>query len=152
MSEDILSNHCRLAQSLSADNLDEILTYIVNRLLKGYPIAKRIVEDRTDATTITKSRTKCEATSANCEGSIAISTHQQNGTNLTDTTALLLPAIHLKVFYQVTAAPSVDLLLQGLHDFRKKCESTATIVYNVLPACSLHNFSTFLSICGVRHE
>ncbi|XP_046802087.1 uncharacterized protein LOC111689730 [Lucilia cuprina] len=131
LSDDILTNHCRLAQNLTAENMDEILTYVVNRLLKDYPLVKSS-ENLENAT--------------NNNGSLD---HQQQQHH---TTPSSIPAIHLKVFYQVTATPSVDLILTALNDFRQKCQDTANIAFTVLPACSLHNFSTFLSICGVRHE
>ncbi|XP_043066077.1 uncharacterized protein [Drosophila bipectinata] len=130
LSDDILGNHCRLAQSVSAEHMDEILTYVVNRLLKDYPLAKKPSVNTTTP----------PATPLPTPGGAGGDQHQP------------LPAIHLKLFYQVNAAPAAELLLQALHDFRIKCQDTASIVYTVLPACSLHNFSTFLSICGVRHE
>lgn len=159
LSEDVLSNHCRLAQCLSAENLDEILTYIVNRLLKDYPIAKRQQQqlqlprdgdaEQTTHSTATITDTISlpggggDQQPAAAAAAAAVATSTGNHT---------LPAINLKLFYQVNAAPTTDLLLQALNDFRIKCQEMASIVYTVLPACSLHNFSTFLSICGVRHE
>ncbi|XP_050328475.1 uncharacterized protein LOC126758296 [Bactrocera neohumeralis] len=155
LSEDILSNHCRLAQNLSAENLDEILTYTVNRLLKDYPIAKRIADSTHVSTGHPIEADVVSATDGNSHSTSSINNNGQINTNVVggkNSTAFYIPAIHLKVFYQVTAAPSVELLLNALYDFRLKCQETANIVYTVLPACSLHNFSTFLSICGVRHE
>ncbi|KAI8034757.1 uncharacterized protein LOC128264077 [Drosophila gunungcola] len=134
LSDDILGNHCRLAQSVSAEHLDEILTYVVNRLLKDYPLAKKQTPQQPANSGSPPAATPTQP------GGAGGDQHQS------------LPAIHLKLFYQVNAAPATDLLLQALHDFRLKCQDTAAIVYTVLPACSLHNFSTFLSICGVRHE
>jgi len=133
LSDDILGNHCRLAQSVSAEHLDEILTYVVNRLLKDYPLAKKQPQQQ-PSNSATPPATPTQPGGAGGD--------QQQP----------VPAIHLKLFYQVNAAPATDVLLQALHDFRLKCQDTAAIVYTVLPACSLHNFSTFLSICGVRHE
>lgn len=114
--------------------MDEILTYVVNRLLKDYPLVK--------------SSENLESSATNNNGSIDHHQQQQHQQH----TSACIPAIHLKVFYQVTATPSVDLILTALNDFRQKCQDTANIAFTVLPACSLHNFSTFLSICGVRHE
>ncbi|KAH8368418.1 hypothetical protein KR084_011326 [Drosophila pseudotakahashii] len=133
LSDDILGNHCRLAQSVSAEHLDEILTYVVNRLLKDYPLVKKqAAQQPTNSGTPPATPTQPGGAGGDQQQPV--------------------PAIHLKLFYQVNAAPATDLLLQALHDFRLKCQETAAIVYTVLPACSLHNFSTFLSICGVRHE
>ncbi|XP_017871015.1 PREDICTED: uncharacterized protein LOC108619156 [Drosophila arizonae] len=157
LSDDVLGNHYRLAQSLSAENLDEILTYIVNRLLKDYPLAKRqqqqqqqqhlLLQREAEEQTALNTATPTEPMSLPLQPGGA--GDQQQGATAAAST---LPAIHLKLFYQVNAAPPTDLLLQALHDFRHKCQEMAAIVYTVLPACSLHNFSTFLSICGVRHE
>lgn len=62
------------------------------------------------------------------------------------------PAIHFKIFYQVNASPSSDLLIDTINEFREKCKSTVKFAFTVLPACSLQNSSTFLSICGIKHE
>ncbi|XP_034489328.1 uncharacterized protein LOC117793033 isoform X2 [Drosophila innubila] len=155
LSDDVLGNHCRLAQGLSAENLDEILTYIVNRLLKDYPITRRqrLLEQQQEELKANSTATPTEAMTLTTVQAAATpggagDQQQQTAADANNT----LPAIHLKLFYQVNAAPPTDLLLQALHDFRHKCQEMASIVYTVLPACSLHNFSTFLSICGVRHE
>lgn len=137
LSDDILISHCRSAQNLTAENCDEILTYVVNRLLKDYPIVKS---------------TELPAAVHDSEPNDEPATAAATTTTTTAAAATNIPAIHLKVFYQVTATPSIDLLLRALNDFRDKCQDTANIAFTVLPACSLHNFSTFLSICGVRHE
>ncbi|KAH8235822.1 hypothetical protein KR032_008157 [Drosophila birchii] len=141
LSDDILGNHCRLAQSVSAEHMDEILTYVVNRLLKDYPLAKKHQQQQQQHQQVTEEMAAAGESSGG-GGDQQQQQHQHQP----------LPAIHLKLFYQVNAAPATDLLLQALNDFRVKCQDTAAIVYTVLPACSLHNFSTFLSICGVRHE
>lgn len=144
LSDDILTSHCRLAQNLTAENLDEILTYVVNRLLKDYPLLKS-----TDNVTLSNSTTNNGLVDNQQPTGIIANTVSSN-TNTA--TSPVVPAIHLKVFYQVTATPSIDLMLTALNDFRQKCQEKASIAFTVLPACSLHNFSTFLSICGVRHE
>lgn len=142
LSDDILTNHCRLAQNLTSENIEEILNYVVNRLLKDYPLVKSNENLAAPATT-----------SATNNDTLDNHNHpQQLQTSSSSSSSSSIPAIHLKVFYQVTATPSLDLLLTALNDFRQKCQDTANIAFTVLPACSLHNFSTFLSICGVRHE
>lgn len=115
--------------------MDEILTYVVNRLLKDYPLVKNSEHMETSSVALTSNGTAADQQQ-----------QQQQQTTAT------IPAIHLKVFYQVTATPSIDLILTALNNFHQKCQHTANIAFTVLPACSLHNFSTFLSICGVRHE
>lgn len=73
---------------------------------------------------------------------------------ISDTTAPVTyrPAIHFKIFYQVNASPSIDLLIDTINEFREKCKATVKFAFTVLPACSLQNSSTFLSICGIKHE
>jgi hypothetical protein len=62
------------------------------------------------------------------------------------------PAIHFRIFYQVTSNPSpANLIIKSLQSF-KESTKTAKIAYNVIPACYLQNFGTFISISGVRHE
>lgn len=62
------------------------------------------------------------------------------------------PAIHFKIFYKVNASPSIDLLIDTINEFRENSKSTVKFAFTVLPACSLQNSSTFLSICGIKHE
>ena len=61
------------------------------------------------------------------------------------------PAIHFRVFYQVEATPGPDLLIQALTDFKEGAVDAAQIGFSVIPAVNLQNFSTFISICGIRH-
>uniref|UniRef100_A0A1I8MEF6 Diphthine--ammonia ligase n=1 Tax=Musca domestica TaxID=7370 RepID=A0A1I8MEF6_MUSDO len=135
LSDDVLTSHCRLAQNLTGENVEDIVTYVVNRLLKDYPLAKS--NENLNVQTNASTTTLNNGSPINAAGS---------------SPTIAVPAIHLKVFYQVTATPSIDLLLTTLNDFRDKYHKTANIAFTVIPACSLNNFSTFLSICGVRHE
>lgn len=74
LSDDIIQRHKQLAHGLTIDNVNEILSYITNKLLrsKGVP----------------------SPTSADTQKQ---STNSSNSTS----TEVRLPAIHLKVFYQV---------------------------------------------------
>jgi hypothetical protein len=63
-----------------------------------------------------------------------------------------IPAINFRVFYQVTSNPSpANLLIKTLRAFRESTK-TANLAFTVIPACSLQNFGTFISISGIRHE
>lgn len=63
-----------------------------------------------------------------------------------------IPGIHFRIFYQVTSKPSpANLIIKTLQSF-KESTKTANIAFTVIPACYLQNFSTFISICGIRHE
>lgn len=119
LSDDIIDRHRRLAQQLSAADVQEIFAYTLMRILKGQS-------------------TKTAAAGQTDSGVAANTTHR--------------PAIHFKIFYQVNAAPSIDMLIDAIAEFRERCETTAKFAFTVLPACSLQNFSTFLSICGIKHE
>lgn len=118
LSEDIIERHKHLVQHLTIDNLNEILNYVISKLLK------------------TKNKT-------NVQEPEQMSSHMVQ---------LKKPAIHLKVFYQVNSMPSIDLIIQTMSEFRERIAEQTNIAFTVLPASSLHHFSTFLSICGIRHE
>lgn len=62
-----------------------------------------------------------------------------------------VPGIHFRIFYQVTNPSPANLIIRALKSFKESTKS-ANIAFTVIPACYLHNFSTFISICGVRHE
>lgn len=113
LNDDIVNRHFRIAQRLSTENMDEILTYSVNKLIKVQPT-------KTDADV--------------------------------DAVPILIPSIHLKIFYQVNAVSSVQLLMQSIHEFQEKSSKFVNLAFTLIPACSLQNFSTFLSISGVKHE
>lgn len=121
LSDDIVQQHHKLAQNLSVDNVNEILAYTVNKLLKAKKPPSPVSAERRNS--------QCN-----------------------DTKPPPIPAIHLKIFYQVTATPPIDLILRTVADFRERNALQASIAFTVLPASSLQNFSTFLSICGIRHE
>ncbi|XP_055298173.1 uncharacterized protein LOC129566345 [Sitodiplosis mosellana] len=124
LSDDIIQRHQQLAQGLTVDNVTEIIQYVVNKMLrsKGVPSAYFV-----DA--------------------------QKQSTNSSNSTSaeVRLPAIHLKVFYQVSSTPPIGLLTQTIAEFRERISDQTLITFTVLPASSLHNFSTFLSIYGIRH-
>lgn len=122
LSDDIIYRHRQLAQSLTADNVTEILAYTVNKLLKAKGSPSTIVDNGNDMARRN-----------------SMSTPQ-------------VPAIHLKIFYQVSAQPPIDLLIKTILEYKQQCATQIAIAFTVLPACSLQNFSTFLSICGIRHE
>lgn len=57
------------------------------------------------------------------------------------------PTCNLRIFYKVGSFPGPNFL----HDVLSKF-STQNLVITIIPAIHLHNFSTLLSICGIRHE
>ncbi|CAL1676967.1 unnamed protein product [Lasius platythorax] len=57
------------------------------------------------------------------------------------------PTCNLRIFYKVGSFPGPNFLHNVLSKF-----STQNLVITIIPAIHLHNFSTLLSICGIRHE
>lgn len=117
---DILANHRELARKMTADNLIEILSYTLNKLLKDCAAQNR----RRSSTPI----------------------------NASPASSPILPAIHLRIFYQVISDVPVEVLTNTLQEFSERSAATVKLAFTVIPACSLHNFNTFLSICGMRYE
>lgn len=62
-----------------------------------------------------------------------------------------VPAIHFRIFYQVMNPSPANLIIKTLNSF-KAATATAKIASTVIPSCSLQNYGTFISICGIRHE
>lgn len=112
LNDDTINRHFRIAQRLTPENIDDILTYTVNKLIKGQ--------------------------STKTDGDVIVVT--------------TIPSIHLKIFYQVHAISSVELLMQAIQEYREKSTKNVKLAFTLIPACSLQNFSTFLSISGVTHE
>ncbi|XP_026675302.1 diphthine--ammonia ligase isoform X2 [Ceratina calcarata] len=57
------------------------------------------------------------------------------------------PTCNLRIFYKVGSSPGLNFVQDVISKF-----STRNLVTTIIPATHLHNFSTFLSICGIRHE
>ncbi|OAD60574.1 ATP-binding domain-containing protein 4 [Eufriesea mexicana] len=66
---------------------------------------------------------------------------------LTKGSQTLNPTCNLRIFYKVGSSPGPNFVQDVLSKF-----STRNLVTTIIPATHLHNFSTFLSICGIRHE
>lgn len=66
---------------------------------------------------------------------------------LTKGTQTINPTCNLRIFYKVGSSPGPNFVHNVLSQF-----STRNLVSTIIPATHLHNFSTFLSICGIRHE
>lgn len=66
---------------------------------------------------------------------------------LTKGSQTLNPTCFLRVFYKVGSSPGPNFVQEVLSKF-----SDRNLVTTIVPATHLHNFTTFLSICGIRHE
>lgn len=75
LSDDIIQRHQLLAKGLTADNVNEVLSYVVNKLLRSKSVPS------------TLSSNDAQKQSANTSNS--------------SSAEVRVPAIHLKVFYQV---------------------------------------------------
>lgn len=133
LSGDIIQRHQNLAKAITVDNVTDILSYIVNKLLKAKSSQSSPIIDPSML-----------SSSYNSSSNNSINNHN----NSTETR---VPAIHLKVFYQVSSTPPINLIIQTISEFREQNADRVSIAFSVLPASSLHNFSTFLSIYGIRH-
>lgn len=104
LTDDVRRRHEALTNSLNETHLQEIMKYILSKIMQGYPTS---------------------------------------GENV--------PAIHFRIFYQVTNPSPANLIIKTLWAF-KEATKTANIAFTVIPSCSLQNYGTFISICGIRHE
>lgn len=57
------------------------------------------------------------------------------------------PPCHLRIFYKVGSLPGPVFIQQALDQFTER-----NLVATIIPTLQLHNFNTFLSVWGVRHE
>ncbi|XP_053608936.1 uncharacterized protein LOC128674442 isoform X2 [Plodia interpunctella] len=58
------------------------------------------------------------------------------------------PALKMRIFYQVSSAPSASTLVSALHRVRERVKVRAAVT--CVPVLGLHNAFTFLSISGLR--
>lgn len=142
LSDDIIERHRAMAQNLTPSNVHEILSYTLNKLLKAKTTPKQSnspIDEQQQSNGIPT----IVNNTLNCVNAMPLSM-TNNGQPL--------PAIHLKIFYQVSAQPPIDIIINTILEFKEQMAKQATIAVTVLPASSLQNFSTFISICGIRHE
>lgn len=149
LSDEIITRHSRLAQELTADHIDQILTYTLNRILKGHSSKAQTANNQSQQPN--SDQHTCNVNNNLNDNHSSATTTTTTSINQVPTTPPK-PAIHFKIFYQVNAAPAVDLLIRSVDVFREKVSPTARFAFTVLPASSLQNFSTFISICGIKHE
>lgn len=157
LSDDFLQHHNQLAQSISREQIHDTIAYVLRKLLQDYPVGISPTNE-------------CGSSSSDEQNN-----HQNNHHNhqhhhhphyhhqvshhrtTTDgsepaTTDSGKPTVHLRFFYQVSAIGSVQSLVEAIESFLSLPSNTARIAYTVVPACHLQNFSTFISICGLRHH
>uniref|UniRef100_A0A2M4AJ88 Diphthine--ammonia ligase n=1 Tax=Anopheles triannulatus TaxID=58253 RepID=A0A2M4AJ88_9DIPT len=157
LTDDYLHHHTQLAQRISREQIHDTIAYVLRKLLQDYPITHGY--GTSPATVAGDQQQQQQQHTVSDSGNDSSSTPtNDSSTNDNDTnhvvtdTDQLKPAVHLRVFYQIFAIPSVQFLLDAIESFLQSPANVARIAYTVIPACHLQNFSTFISICGLRHH
>jgi diphthine-ammonia ligase len=127
LNDEFIHRHKGMSKNMTTSQLNKILNYIMSRFLKDFP------------SKISKTNAQSPTDDSNKEKDIILP-------------PVAPPAMHLKIFYQVFASPPVELLTKTIRDFQEASKGDVNFAFSVLPANHLQNFSTFLSICGIRHE
>ncbi|XP_055608820.1 uncharacterized protein LOC129756093 [Uranotaenia lowii] len=154
LSDDFMLHHKQLAQSISREQIHDTIAYVLRKLLQDYPLGN------------SPSNESCSSSSEehpNQSQQHMNDNHNQhhhhhhrpakNGSNSQQPAAEpCKPTVHLRFFYQVAAIESVQSLVDAIESFLSSPSNVARIAYTVVPACHLQNFSTFISICGLRHH
>ncbi|XP_052870212.1 uncharacterized protein LOC128275670 isoform X2 [Anopheles cruzii] len=162
LTDDYLHHHGQLAQRISQEQIHDTIAYALRKLLQDYA----------GHGTASTSPTAGGADSSGHNNPSSTNTTNTSDTNTNDDSVAehrndeeqpqqqrppreptpVKPAVHLRVFYQVDAITSVQFLLEAIESFLQSPANVARIAYTVIPACHLQNFSTFISICGLRHH
>lgn len=149
LSDDFLQHHHQLARSFSREQIHDTIAYVLRKLLQDYPVGN-------SPTNESGSSSSDEQNHHNNLHHHPQYHHQVSQHRIVDGAEPIAesgkPTVHLRIFYQVSAIASVQLLVEAIESFLSLPSNTARIVYTVVPACHLHNFSTFISICGLRHH
>uniref|UniRef100_A0AAG5CXW1 Diphthine--ammonia ligase n=1 Tax=Anopheles atroparvus TaxID=41427 RepID=A0AAG5CXW1_ANOAO len=159
LTDDYLQRHHQLAQRITTEQIHDTIAYVLRKLLQDCPglVGPTSTSPTSGCSSIASTAIPPEATNSSSSTNDTADEmnhhhqhhHQQQQQPKADPTK---PAVHLRVFYQVDAVPSVQFLLDALESFLLSPANVARIAYTVIPACHLQNFSTFISICGLRHH
>lgn len=132
LSDDCMHHHNQLSQKISREQIHDAIAYVLRKLLQDYPLGNSPSND--------------SSSSSDDHPTVAAPAPAP------PTSTTTLPTVHLRFFYQVGAIGSVQALLEAIESFLSSPSNVARIAYTVVPACHLQNFSTFISICGLRHH
>ncbi|XP_035899807.1 diphthine--ammonia ligase [Anopheles stephensi] len=149
LTDDYLHHHTQLAQRITREHIHDTIAYVLRKLLQAYPGLLGISPSSPSA---------AAAAAASNDESVGGAEDDQHARPHPARAAqppsadLAKPAVHLRLFYQVDAIPSVQFLIDAVESFLVSPANVARIAYTVIPACHLQNFSTFISICGLRHH
>uniref|UniRef100_A0A1Q3EU54 Diphthine--ammonia ligase n=1 Tax=Culex tarsalis TaxID=7177 RepID=A0A1Q3EU54_CULTA len=136
LSDDCMHHHNQLSQKISREQIHDAIAYVLRKLLQDYPLGNSPSND---------------SSSSSDDHPAQVPPPHHHGT-VPSAAAATLPTVHLRFFYQVGAIGSVQALLEAIESFLSSPSNVARIAYTVVPACHLQNFSTFISICGLRHH
>uniref|UniRef100_A0A182PQV7 Diphthine--ammonia ligase n=1 Tax=Anopheles epiroticus TaxID=199890 RepID=A0A182PQV7_9DIPT len=142
LTDDYLHHHSQLAQRITSDHIHDTIAYVLRKLLQAYPGLLGTSPSSPSATS------NDELAGGSAEEDQIARPHPPRPPPVEP----VKPAVHLRVFYQVGAIPSVQFLIDAIESFLVSPANVARIAYTVIPACHLQNFSTFISICGLRHH
>ncbi|XP_053668833.1 uncharacterized protein LOC128719235 [Anopheles marshallii] len=144
LTDDYLHHHTQLAQRITRDHIHDTIAYVLRKLLQAYPGLLGISPSSPSAASNDDALVGAEDDQ--------IARPHPPRAPLPPSSDLAKPAVHLRVFYQVDAIPSVQFLIDAVESFLVSPANVARIAYTIIPACHLQNFSTFISICGLRHH
>uniref|UniRef100_A0A182SC28 Uncharacterized protein n=1 Tax=Anopheles maculatus TaxID=74869 RepID=A0A182SC28_9DIPT len=147
LTDDYLHHHNQLAQRITREHIHDTIAYVLRKLLQAYPGLLGISPSSPSAASNDESMVVGGA-----EDDQIARPHPPRAPPPPPSSDLAKPAVHLRVFYQVDAIPSVQFLIDAVESFLLSPANVARIAYTVIPACHLQNFSTFISICGLRHH
>lgn len=158
LSDDLMQHHIQIAHTITTEQLHDIIAYVLRKLLQDYPVGN------------SPSNETCSLSSDGSSQDPTVNhqpqqhhhhhhphqhhPHHESSSGGGHSTAAdcSKPAVHLRFFYQVSAIESVQTFIEAIESFLCSPSNVARIAYTVVPACHLQNFSTFISICGLRHH
>ncbi|XP_049529841.1 uncharacterized protein LOC125948120 [Anopheles darlingi] len=149
LTDDYLHHHAQLAQRITREQIHDTIAYVLRKLLQDYSMTHGF---GTSPATVTGAEQQQHTVSDSGNDSSSTPTNDSSINDNDTNHDQLKPAVHLRVFYQIYAIPSVQFLLDAIESFLQSPANVARIAYTVIPACHLQNFSTFISICGLRHH
>lgn len=140
LSDDYQQQHSHLAKGIGREQIHDTIAYVLRKLLQELPMGN------------SSSNESCSSSSDDHTHHNANNHHHQQPHADHPNAESSKPTVHLRFFYQVSAIGSVQSLLEAIESFLNSPSNMAKIAYTVVPACHLQNFSTFISICALRHH
>ncbi|XP_058825900.1 uncharacterized protein LOC131685896 [Topomyia yanbarensis] len=142
LGDDFMQRHNHVAQAINQEQIHNTIAYVLRKLLQDYPLGN------------SPSNESCSSSSDdNTQDHHHLHNHHRYSAHGNRAQAASSkPTVHLRFFYQVGAIDSAQSLVEAIESFLSSPSNVARIAYTVVPACHLQNFSTFISICALRHH